>query len=236
MKMKNKKAEQIAKKEKHREARKAAKKRRRGEPVLDRPEPKKPVKPSILIVCEGKNTEPSYFRQFRLSSATIKVVGEGCNTISLVNRAAEIIQQDDYDQVWCVFDKDDFPEEDFNNAIAIAEAQGMSVAYSNQAFEYWIILHFEDHQGGPMHRSDYADKLNSYLSQWGEHYDKDSKVISEGIFGILEGIDPKSALVRRSLAIRRAKRIYDQFDHRSPAREESSTKVYSLVEEILKYL
>lgn len=236
MKMKNKKAEQVEKKKKHLEARKAAKERRRGAPELERPKPDKLVKPSILIVCEGQNTEPSYFRRFRLSSATIKVVGEGCNTISLVNRAAEIMQQNDYDQIWCVFDKDDFPDEDFNNAIVIAEAKGMFVACSNQAFEYWIILHFEDHQGGRMHRSTYADKLNNYLASWGERYDKDSKLISEGIFDILESLDPQSGIVRRDLAIRRARKIYDHLDHRSPAREESSTRVFLLVEEILKYL
>lgn len=236
MKMKNKKEEQIRNKQKHLEQLKAAKNRRRETPVLERPKPFKIVKPSILIVCEGENTEPSYFRQFRLSSAIIKVVGEGYNTVSLVDRTVELMQQNDFEQVWCVFDKDDFLDEDFNKAIAIAEAHGISVAYSNQAFEYWIILHFEDHQGGPMHRSAYADKLNGYLSTWGEQYDKDSKVISEGIFEVLEGTDPKYGMIRRDLAIRRARKIYGELDHHSPAREESSTGVFLLVEEILKYL
>nr|MBP6813067.1 RloB domain-containing protein [Saprospiraceae bacterium] len=150
----------------------------------------------------------------------------GYNTVSLVNRAAELMRQGDYEQVWCVFDKDDFSDEDFNKAIAIAEAQGMQAAYSNQAFEYWIILHFEDHQGGPMHRSTYADKLNSYLAHWGESYDEDSKIITEEIFALLQDMDPKSGLVRRDLAIRRARRILDQLDHRSPAKGESSTIVF----------
>ena len=47
-----------------------------------------------------------------------------------------------------MFDKDDFSANDFNNAITIAESNNLGVAYSNQAFEYWIILHFDDHQGG----------------------------------------------------------------------------------------
>lgn len=37
---------------------------------------------------------------------------------------------------------------------------------------------------------------------------------------------PKSGLVRRDLAIRRARRILDQLDRRSPAKEESSTIVF----------
>ena len=40
----------------------------------------------------------------------------------------------EYDQCWVVFDKDDFPDRDFNRAIGMAEAGGMRVAYSNQAF------------------------------------------------------------------------------------------------------
>jgi hypothetical protein len=31
------------------------------------------------------------------------------------------------------------------------------------------------------------------------------------------------------------KKIFDKFDHASPAKEESSTTVYMLVEELLKY-
>lgn len=99
--MKNKKAEQSATRKKHREQLKA---QRRSEPNLERPSAELIKKPSILIVCEGDNTEPSYFNQFRLSFATVKSVGEGYNTISLVERARQLSNQNKYDQVWCVFD------------------------------------------------------------------------------------------------------------------------------------
>lgn len=72
MKMKNKRAEQIAANKAHKESLKI---KRRLEPVLERSEAKIPERPTILVVCEGENTEPSYFRQFKLSSATIKPVG-----------------------------------------------------------------------------------------------------------------------------------------------------------------
>lgn len=114
--MKDKKAEQKAAKQKHREQLKA---QRRKEPSLERPVAELTEKPFILIVCEGENTEPSYFNQFRITSAKVKSVGEGYNTISLVNRALALSQQEKYDQVWCVFDKDDFNDNDFNTAIQI---------------------------------------------------------------------------------------------------------------------
>ena len=133
MKMKDKRAEQIETKKRHSEQLKS---KRRNEPVFERSEPVLQEKPTILIVCEGENTEPSYFSQFKLSTATIKPIGEGHNTISLVNRATELANEKEYEQVWCVFDKDDFTENDFNSAIQIAESKNFNVAYSNQSFEY----------------------------------------------------------------------------------------------------
>ena len=114
---------------------------------LSRPQGTRVVKQSFLIVCEGMCTEPDYFRAFRMTTATIKAVGQGMNTISLVNKAISIRDTDIkkkriYDQCWVVFDKDDFPASDFNQAIALAERNGFRVAYSNQAFEYWFLLHF----------------------------------------------------------------------------------------------
>lgn len=233
MKMKDKRAEQIEAKKRQREQLKS---KRRNEPVFERREPVLQEKPTILIVCEGENTEPSYFSQFRLSTATIKPIGEGYNTISLVNRAAELAKEKDYEQVWCVFDKDDFDVTDFNNAIVTAEAQKFGVAYSNQAFEYWIILHFDDHQGGGMHRKDYDKKLNSLLKPFKLAYDGErSKIITEEIFEVLDGIDEKTNKERKVLAIQRAKRNYEQFEHDNPATEESSTTLFRLVETLLRY-
>ena len=234
MKMKDKKAEQKAAKQKHREQLRA---QRRKEPSLERPVAELTEKPSILIVCEGENTEPSYFNQFRITSAKVKSVGEGYNTISLVYRALALSQQGNYDQVWCVFDKDDFNEQDFNDAIQIAKSNNFGVAYSNQAFEYWLILHFNDHQGGGMHRNDYNDKINGLLKPYNVKYDGNgSKIVEEDFFELLDGIDEKTKNKRVDLAIARAERNDKQFDHTNPAREESSTTVFKLVQELLKHL
>ncbi|MGH7862625.1 MAG: RloB family protein, partial [Candidatus Dormibacteraceae bacterium] len=97
--------------------------------------------PRILIVCEGTKTEPNYFRGFRVLSA--EIIGEGYNTVSLVERARELRDADGpYDQVWCVFDHDSYSPGDFNAAVGNAESAGIRVAYSNEAFELWYCLHF----------------------------------------------------------------------------------------------
>jgi len=239
MRMKNKKLIQLNNRQKHREL---LRRERKNEPAFEREKPIKNEKPRMLIVCEGKNTEPSYFRQFRLSSATIEAIGEGFNTLSLVKRAIEISGKNRYDKKWVVFDRDPKPDNpsqasDFNEAIKLAKKNGFEVAYSNQAFEYWIILHFNDHQGGPMDRRQYGQKINEWLAIYNTSYDcEHSKTITDEIFELLDGIDEHTRKERKRLAIIRAKRNYKLFDHKNPAVEESSTTVYKLVEELLGYL
>ena len=131
---------------------------------LTRRQSTREVKQSFLIVCEGVRTEPDYFKAFRMTAATVKAVGQAMNTTSLVSKAISIRDADQkkkrtYDQCWVVFDKDDFPAKDFNDAIALAKKNGFKVAYSNQAFEYWFLLHFNLYKGA-LHRNSYADMLS----------------------------------------------------------------------------
>lgn len=245
MKMQDKKLIQQQKAEEQKRRLAEIKARRRGEIVLERKAPTLNENPTILIYCEGKNTEPSYFKKFRLSSLTVDSFGEGRNTISLVERAKDISEKQNYDQVWCVFDADPKPDnpkqlENFNNAIILANKLGFGVAYSNQAFEYWLILHFEDHQGASMERSIYGNKINSYINKFGVHYDYDgSKEIHQDFFDLLETIiytdRDNIQYSRRDFAIKRAERIYNNLDHSNPGKEESSTTVFKLVEELIKY-
>lgn len=186
------------------------------------------VKQSFLIICEGENTEPDYFNAFRLTSANIKAIGQGISTIGLVQKAIRIKEDErrkgnSYDQYWVVFDKDDFPNNDFNNAIALAENNGIKVAYSNQAFELWFLLHYNLVQGA-MHRNQYASKLNEHLDF---AYTKE-RGIGTLMYQVL--------LPKQNDAIRNAHNILQQWNGVSPAQAESSTKVHLLVEELNKYL
>jgi hypothetical protein len=191
----------------------------------------------ILIYCEGKNTEPSYFLQFELVTAEIKSLGEGKNTKTLVQKAITLSKKRDYDQVWCVFDMDEHGMQNFNDAVRIAEQNNIGVAYSNQAFEYWLILHFEDHQGGKMNRKIYNKKINKYINPLKASYNgSKTKIIDDNFFDLLRGTDERTQESREELAIKRAKKIYSRYNHLSPGKEESSTTVFRLVEEIKKYL
>lgn len=238
----SKKQKEIDKKKEHKRRLQEAKKRkRRAGPDIERALPVKLKKQRFLIVCEGENTEVTYFRQFRLTNADIQPIGEGYNTISLINRTIKILKKKEregvqYDQVWCVFDKDDFKATDFNGAVNMAKQNNFKVAYSNQAFEYWFILHFEDHQGGRMHRSGYGKKINSYLKQYNAFYDyKESKNVEKDFFEIMLSIDPQVEKRRMDIAVTRAKRLYLQKSNLTPASQESVSTVFQLIEELLRF-
>lgn len=186
------------------------------------------IKQSFLIVCEGENTEPDYFKAFRMTAATIKAVGQGMNTVSLVNKAisirkAEKAKKHSFDQCWVVFDKDDYPDNDFNQAILLAKSNGFRVAYSNQAFEYWFLLHFNRYMGA-IHRNQYPDMLSKLIEM---PYSK-----TQG-FGALMY---RFLLNRQRQAIDNADAILAEVSHGNPAQEESSTTVQKLVVELNKYL
>lgn len=215
---------------------------RNDEPSLE----KLPEK--VLIVCEGENTEPSYFKElvrfYKLTFIDKKsIIGTGYTQKRIVEEAEKLSIEDDYDEIWCVFDHDPKPDnlvqsQNFNAAIAMAEARGFKVAYSNEAFEFWIILHFENHQGAAMNRSLYYDKINNYLREHNLEYNKDSKIITTEIFEVLQGIDTKTGKVRQDLAVERAKKIYEEFgkidsNHSSPADEQSSTTVFKMIERFI---
>jgi hypothetical protein len=129
--------------------------------------------PRFLIICEGEKTEPRYFEAFRIPTLSVKdirVIGLGDNTISLVNKAKEIKEQNNYDYVWCVFDRDSFPSGDFNSAIISAYNNSMYVAYSNEAFELWYLLHFHFYDTA-MSRISYKKQLTKLLNH---QYEKNS--------------------------------------------------------------
>lgn len=173
----------------------------------------------FLIVCEGEKTEPNYFKRFRVPKNIIAVVGVGSNTISLVREAMRLMKLATYDQVWCVFDRDSFPAQNFNNAIRMAKAHNIKVAYSNEAFELWYLLHFNYHESA-LSRTQYADMLKRAL---GIRYKKNSF----NMYDLLESRQPN--------AIRNAERLLKSYTPHNPARDNPCTTVHHLVQELNKF-
>ena len=115
-------------------------------------------KPTIVIVCEGKVTEPTYFKSFTEcysnTLVTVITIG-GCGVpVSVVQRAIDQkheltklarLSKNSYDQqfeVWAVFDRDAHPKPQVPKALELARYNGIHTAYSNPCFELWGLMHF----------------------------------------------------------------------------------------------
>lgn len=174
-------------------------------------------KDSILIICEGTKTEPNYFRSFRLTNVTID--GTGTNTDTIVKKA--IKESKEYNQVWCVFDKDSFPPHNFNRAIQLAEKhKKITIAYSNEAFELWYLLHFH-YRDTAISRTLYEEKLSDCL---GYKYKKNSTTMYEEL------------LDKQETAIKFAENLLKQYPTPNPEIDNPSTTVHLLVKELNKYI
>lgn len=219
-----------AKQEEERKARKAALKARKDrikeEPVLERSLGTEKSPKKILIISEGVNTEPSYFSHFRLPNIEIERVGTGLSTTRLIEEADSLLankfRNKKFNEKWLVFDKDD--NEDFEDAIKLAKSKGYKVAYSNQAVEYWFILHFYDHHGEQLSRESYADMINHHTKPLGVEYNE-SKIVSKDFFEILMSKNPESNKNRYQEAFDRAERILENEPHKM---KESVTMVHKL--------
>lgn len=185
--------------------------------IKQRKENTKDLKRKILIVCEGERTEPSYFKSFR-AHKDCHVVGSGSNTVSVVNKAIQEMQKDDYSETWCVFDRDSFPKNRVLQALQLAGQHNIKCAFSNESFELWYVLHFE-YLDTQITRADYCKKLSTSL---GFKYEKNDR----GIYTKL--------LEKQADAISRAKKLERNMLPANACKASSYpyTTVYKLVERL----
>lgn len=164
----------------------------------------------------------------------IIIEGKGKNTKSLVKDALLMIQnlvtkkdkknKMDY-QVWCVFDRDSFPSENFNEAIFLARNNNIHIAYSNEAFELWYLLHYDYHDSA-ISRTQYQKKLSARL---GKPYQKNSATMYEDL--LASGGDQQRA-------INHAKRLLKTYHSELTdyAAHNPSTTVHLLVAALNQFL
>lgn len=198
---------------------------------------KKLAPPNYLIICEGKETEPNYFNGLkqkinekfgdRISVVpAIKVKGTGLNTESLVKYTKQYINQSPkvYGQVWVVFDKDDYTDEQFNNAIKLNEYNS---AWSNPNFEVWLLSHFKK-VSNPLSKNASLKELKKEFQNANlGNYSKNDKEIFEKVTNDN----------RLETAINNCKEMYERFKCISTeASKNPCTTVFMLVEDLSEYL
>lgn len=134
----------------------------------------RPPRRRILIVCEGEQTEMLYFRalkrDFRLTAASIDIVSSRLDPEAIVREAARKREADRFDEAWCVFDVEFAPDNvRFPFAVDLAEREGISLAASNPAFEFWLLLHFVYTTRGFSDNDDLLRALRVNYSQYAKN-------------------------------------------------------------------
>ena len=109
----------------------------------------------ILLICGGKVTEPAYFNNLKkcLGIQFVKIVVRPSKRSSPGNVFSEaetlyfreLDTGDSFDRVYCIFDRDDFP--DFEEAVkqirSTEQKETFFAITSAPCFEYWFLLHFK---------------------------------------------------------------------------------------------
>ncbi len=192
------------------------------------------------IYCEGENTEPEYFKSFEVNTETkVEAIGLGISKTALVKKAIDLWSekqiltedQPNFDpdrQLWVVFDYDtrgvNRDSVDYSNAIKLAQQKGIRVAYSNDSFELWSVLHYQ-YQTAAATRFDYYRMLSEKLNC---NYEEDgkTKAFSKSLYALFLKDQPK--------AIQNARRLYQEKQAETYSNQNPCTTVFHLVEELNK--
>jgi hypothetical protein len=200
----------------------------------------------FLIVCEDQNTEPAYFRQFKSQipkdTLYLREIGTGLDPKGVIDFAIieknklSVESRKDVDAVWAVFDKDDADKNDttikrFNDAFDNAKSNNIQIAYSNEVFELWLLLHLTDvDMKVALPRQNIYGLLEEHIikntaySTWKyQHGNADIlKIIQE--------------VGNQNNAINRAKILFTFHEGKAPIEANPSTKMHILVNELLDWI
>lgn len=133
---------------------------KRGQPRLKRRASKREPVRKFYLICEGKNTEPDYFKALKaiLGPAQIEFIytPDAGVPMTIAEKAFGILKEEglnkksrkklssfeEKDEVWAVFDRDEHPK--YQEAKDYCASKGIQIAYSDPCFELWVNLHFCD--------------------------------------------------------------------------------------------
>ncbi|NCI50922.1 RloB domain-containing protein [Sediminibacterium roseum] len=200
----------------------------------------------ILIVCEDSVTERNYFEGFQplFPDETMYVhsVGTGRDPLGVTQQAVTELKDleaaigKEVDFVWVVFDVDDAGIDlaklaRFNQAISLAGAEGFSVAWSNEVFELWLLLHLEEVTHLPaLGREDVYDRLEQAIQA---HPGYEQYLYRHGKAVILEYI---VALGNETQAMERAQFLHDRNHPRGTINANPCTQIFQLVKDLREWV
>ena len=198
---------------------------------------KQVVRKTFLILCEDVLMEPFYFRSFPVRTAQVKAIGVFESKVALVEKAKDYIKVENPDkdcEIWLVFNYYVDPSapsinpDDFNRAVSEAESLGYRVAWSNPAFDLWLLLHFQEVHA-PLSKTESEALLGKYLDcDYAELSRKPA--FCKQIYSMVEQEGSQEE------AFLRAGNLLEAKSDAPPALQNPLTTVHHLVDELNQYL
>lgn len=168
----------------------------------------------FLIVCEDQKTEPYYFQKFIKDfpneTVFLRAVGTGMSSLGVVEQSLiekKKLEEESnklVDEVWAVFDKDDADKslgnaERFISAFAKAHEYKHNIAYSNEVFELWLLLHIADVSAQkPIPRLEIYNRLNTKIKQHSKYNNFEYQHGNTNIVEIINDIGNEAKATERA--------------------------------------
>jgi hypothetical protein len=220
---------------------------------------------SFIIFCEDSVCEPCYFECFETNKIKVTTIkNQNTNFKNVSNAISKCLSDGILEkksngyafsnegiEIWCVFDRDKSivtkTDVDFNLAIQLAELNNLNVAWSNDCFELWILLHLEDVNKNLQNynsRIDYYGELKKYFESHSNPNEYLQKALLHNSFGYKNSLKSEKnfknivlpeILKNTNIAIERAKILSDLFKSEDDiSKKQPCTLVFELVEKLLE--
>jgi len=209
-----------------------------------RPERWKAYKQYFLIVCEDTVTEPAYFKKFKSlfpeNTLFLRTVGTGNDPFGVIKTAIQKRRDlseeagREIDFTWVVFDKDDADlnvgkTKRFDDAFNIASMENLNIAFSNEVFEIWLVLHFTlPNYDKPIPRNLIYDILEKEIKTFDPNF-----VYHHGKKDVIDFVE---MFGNEEIAIKNAKLLNEFHKANPPIKRNPSTNIYLLVEELRSWI
>lgn len=206
----------------------------------------------IIIACEDSVSSPEYFRQIVSKLKEEKKITPNSFVIAkhrhnnpkgvlqdLLNYKDGNITYKDFNSKWIVIDRDanigcarsGHNVQDFNNAIKDAKGKGIKVAYANDSFELWYLLHFRYVDVSIM-----RDKiLRDVITEFKKNFPDDFQNLNDDNIKTKEQTQKiyQRLLIKQQTAIKNAEKLLTNYrDNHKPESDNPSTTIHKLVQEL----
>lgn len=218
---------------------------------------------TFLIFCEDETSEYEYFKFFETEKIKINIFQNQKNSIDNVIKAItycktnSIIDGDNNViegfEIWCVYDRDIFVNDPnfeetkmkFNIASSTAELHKINLAWSNDSFELWILLHLTEvlEIEKFLHRDDYYNFLEDYFEKKENKSERLERILSHTTFSYKRDMKKRKnfiEVVRKEIvpntftAIDRSKNLLKIHEEKNDLSEWCPcTLVHNLVERLI---